>query len=614
MDHRQEAEIQSQAFKFYLLTALTGALFFVLLLRLASLQIYQGERLKSFSDSNRLKRQLLPAPRGLIVDRHGQILAGNKKTAQLILHPGSPRSLKAGLEKISQIIQIPLEKIEEGIEKRQKRDGPFYPVILKKDLSLMEIHKLKQALWDYPEIQVMEIEKRVYPLSESGSQALGFIGSISKREIRKFKRQKRAFHWGDLVGKSGLEKKYDQRLKGQNGWLLLETDAQNRLSGRDISQPFDFLKIHPVKGKDLALTIDKNLQRLALKAMLRADAIGPRSGAVIVMRANGEILAALSEPGFDPNILSSNIDSALWEKWSAKESKVFINKALQEHYSPGSLFKPFVALAALEEGVITDKTKLHSGAAFKVGKRVFHDHSPLGHGDINVVTALEKSANTFFYQVADQLGIEKIYRYARLFGFGRKTQIDIAGERAGLLPHPSWRKRRFNEKWRRGDTINISIGQGDLLATLLQLAVAYNAIATQGLVVRPFLARLNKPVILDSLTDRIKREHFMTVKEGLRLVVEGGQGTARRHRLDFVSFSGKTGTAQVISLAGDKIYQKCRLMRKRRRHHGWFVGFAPSRQPEIVVAVFTEHSCSGSGGSAPVARDIMRYYFKNRRL
>ena len=620
MDQRQEIEIKAQAFKFHFLIIGTGILFFILLFRLVSLQIYHGEKLKKFSDSNRFKKQLLVAPRGLILDRQGQILAGSKKTTQLIVHLNSARSLDLSLQKISQIIQIPVKKLKTIIEKSKKRNGPFHPVILKEGLSLIEVHKLKQLYWDHAEIQVREIEKRIYPLKENGSQILGFIGFISKKDIQALKKQKRMFHLSDVIGKSGLEKAYDEELKGRNGFSMIEVDAQNRLSGQHSSHPFDFLKIDPLQGKDLALTIDKDLQKVALKAMKRQDSIGPRTGSVIVMKTNGEILVMLSEPGFDPNTLSFNMDKTLWEKWSAKGSKMFVNKGFHEHYSPGSVFKPFVALAALEEGIITKDSLIHSPGTFKVGQRVYRDHNPAGHGNINLVTAIEKSANTFFYQIADQLGIEKIYSYAQLFGFGRKTHIEIPGESPGLLPHPSWKEKISNQRWQRGDTINISIGQGELLTTLLQLTVAYNAIATQGLMVQPFLVRkkpngeINKPVILDSLTDRIQRSHFITVREGLKKVVKGPQGTARWYQLPFVSFAGKTGTAQVISLVGHKLYKDCKQLPKKYKHHGWFVSLAPSDRPEIIVSVFTEHSCSGSSGSAPIARDIIRHYFKKREL
>lgn len=618
IDQKQEIEIKSQSFRFRFLIGFAGVLFLILLLRLISLQIYQGEKLKNFSDSNRFKKQLLPAPRGLILDREGEILAGNKKTAQLVLYLKSGSFSDQSLKKISGIIQTPEKDLKIIIKKSIKRNGPFYPVILKTPLSLMEIHKLKQLSWDHAEVHVQEMEQRIYPLKDNGSQALGFIGAISKKEIQSFKKHKRIFHLMDIVGKSGLEKLYDKELKGQNGFSMIEVSAQNRISGQSSFHPFDFFKIEPKNGSDLTLTIDKNLQISAKKAMNRGDSIGPRTGAVIVMKTNGEILAMLSEPGFNPNTISSNIDMALWRKWSAKGSKMFINKSFQEHYSPGSVFKPFVALAALQEGIINKELLLNSPASFKVGKRVYHDHNPRGHGKINVVTAIEKSANTFFYQIADQLGIEKIYSYARLFGFGQKTQIKMAGENPGLLPGPAWKEKTLKDQWRRGDTINISIGQGALLTTLLQLTVAYNALATQGLLVRPFIVKkkankpAEEPVILDSLTDRIQRQHFETITQSLKQVVEGRHGTARRHRIPSVSFSGKTGTAQVISLKKPQIYRDCRQLAKKYRHHGWFISFAPSDKPEIVVSVFTEFSCSGSGGSAPVARDIIKQYFAGK--
>ena len=619
-DHKQEIEIRSHSFRFHFLIFFTGILFFILFLRLFNLQIYQGERLKDFSNNNRFKKQLLIAPRGLILDRKNQILVANQKTVQAIIYLNQTHLLDQSLQKVSKIVQIPIENLKKKIEKDKKRNGIFHPVVLKENLSLIEIHKLKQLHWDHVEVQVREFDKRVYPLKENGSQFLGFIGSLSKKEVQKFKRKKKIFHLGEIVGKSGLEKIYNEELKGQNGFSMLEVDAQNHISNPLSSYPFDLLKIDPKQGKNLILTIDRELQAFALKAMKRNDSIGPRTGSVIVMKTNGEILTLLSEPGFDPTALSSNINISLWNKWSSKESKVFINKGFQEHYSPGSIFKPFVAIAALEEGIITKDTLIRSPGTFKIGRRVYHDHNPLGHGNINVVTAIEKSANTFFYQIADKLGIEKIYHYAHLFGFGKKTQIRLLGESQGLLPNPLWKEKTSNQKWQGGDTINVSIGQGDVLTTLLQLTVAYNALATQGLILKPFLVKqkpdgtLTKPMVLDSLTDRIQRSHFITIKEGLKKVVEGSQGTARRHKLPLISFSGKTGTAQVISLSAKQLFKKCRQLPQKYRHHGWFLSFTPSNQPEIVVAVFTEHSCSGSGGSAPIARDIIQFYSEKKGL
>ena len=617
MDQQQEKEIRLLGPRFVFLAAVVGLLFFALLLRLLFLQIYHGEELAKFSDSNRFKRQLLIAPRGAILDRKGRILSGSRKGAELAYHFQSGGAPLPVLQKISSVIKTPPVALKQLIEKEKKRHGLFHPAVLKKELSLEEIHKLKQLSWDHPEIQVRTFNRRTYPLRENGAHFLGFIGPVSETELKRFKTQKRRFHSGNLVGKSGLEKIYDEDLRGKNGWLMAEVNAKGRVLSAADRTPFDLLKIPPKKGRDLILTIDKELQETAFKAMNRNDSRGPRKGAVVVMKTNGELLALLSLPSFDPNRLSVRREEALWENWSQKGSKVFINKALQEHYSPGSVFKPFMALAALSEAVITEESLIDSPGSVRVGRRVYRDHNPKGYGPINVETALERSANSFFYLLAEQLPVDKLYSYMRLFGFGRETKIGFGGESPGFVPHPAWKEKSFGEKWHKGDSVNVSIGQGALLTTLIQLTVAYNAIATEGLMVRPFivlkdpLGRLKRPVILDSLTNRISRSHFQTVKRGLRKVLEGPGGTARHWRIPSFSFSGKTGTAQVIRLSSEN-YTKCRKLPEKQRHHGWFLSFAPSDRPEIVVAVLTEHSCSGSGGSAPVARDIIQSWWALR--
>ena len=617
IDQRQEIEIKTQAYKFYFLISFAGLLFVVLLLRLIFLQIYEGAQLKKLSDSNRFKKQVLIAPRGRILDREKRVLVGNKKSSQLIISTSSQFLLEESLKKISDIIKVPVSTLKNRVETSKKKYSPFHPIVLMENLPISLIHKIKQLKWDYPEFQVRAVEKRVYTLKENGSQLFGFIGFISRKDIQKLKKQNRKFYLSDIVGKSGLEKMYDQELKGQNGFSMVEVDAQNRLSAESSSHPFSFFKIDPIEGEELVLTLDKNLQDFALKALKREDSLYPRTGSIVVMKTNGEILALLSDPGFDPNILSYSIDEGLWSQWSAKDSKVFINKAFQENYSPGSIFKPFIGLAGLQEGLIDEDKLIDSQSTFRVGNRVFHDHNRSGYGKINLITAIERSANTFFYQLADKLGVDKINYYANLFRFGQKTQIKLPGEIPGLLPSPEWKKRKWDQPWQRGDTINLAIGQGDLLTTLLQLTVAYNAIATEGLIVKPFLLKkkgdkLNQLLILDSLTDRIDRKHFITVKTALKQVVQGEKGTARWYKLPSVSFSGKTGTVQVVSLDSKSLYKECRLMAKEYRHHGWFISFAPSDKPEIVVSVFTEHSCSGSKGSASVARDIIQYYFQNK--
>ena len=615
----EEFEIRAAGRRFQRLAAAALCAFALLLCRLWILQIYHGEELRRYSENNRFKKQFLSSPRGLILDRNGKLLVGNRKAVQLRINLNHAADIKKLIKKISPVISLSESEIEARLERgKAQAGGPFHPITIKPFLRREEIYKLKMLHWDFPGISVEEISARIYPLGENGSQIFGFVGGISKEEVRAFKSANRLFHYGETVGKSGLEKLYNEQLRGVSGLQLVEVDARNRVSPRSVSPPSLFIQ-KPRPGKDIVLTIDRDLQEAAFRAMDRQDRRGPRQGAVIVMKTDGEILAWLSRPGFNASLFSSEKRDRLWRELLQSGSKYFVNKGFQEHYSPGSTFKPFIALAALQEGIITESSLVDSPGKLRLGGRVYHNYSPKGLGPINVEEALERSANTFFYKMGRGLGIKKINRYVRMFGFGKKTMVDISGESQGLLPAPQWKKRVMRDGWRGGDTINISIGQGYLLTTLLQLAAAYGAIATEGILARPFIVRRaadgkeKKPEVVDILTDRIKRRHFLTVKRGLRRVIEGAHGTARFIRIPGLSFAGKTGTAQVVSLASKEIYKECLSLPRERRHHGWFLSFAPFSKPEIIVAVFTESSCSGSGGSGPVARDIISFYMKKRK-
>ncbi len=614
----QEIEIRAMAPRLRWLAAIAIGAFLLLLGRLWFLQIHHGEELRRYSENNRFKKQLLASPRGLILDRSGKILVGNRKAVQLKFNLNHVADIQRLIKETASVITLSEEEIEARLKRGKARAGPFHPIMIKPFLRREEIHKLKMLHWDFPGISVEEASARIYPLGENGSQLFGFVGEISKAEALALKSANKLFHYGETAGKSGLEKLYNERLKGIDGFQFVEVDASNRVSPRSVSPPSLFVQ-KPRPGKDIFLTIDKDLQEAAWRAMDRRDRIGPREGAAIVMKASGEILAWLSRPGFDANFFSSDRREGLWKGLLQTSSKNFINKGLQEPYPPGSAFKPFVALAALQEGLITEESLLNSPGKMRIGGRVYHNYRPKGFGLINVEEALERSANTFFYQLGRDLGIETIRRYAEMFGFGKKTGIELAGESRGLAPGPQWKESAMRDRWRLGDTINISIGQGYLLTTLLQLAAAYGAIATEGILSRPFLVRRaggkkeNQPEVLDILTDRIDRKRFAAVKRGLRRVIEGAHGTGRFLRIPQISYGGKTGTVQVISLAAGKIYKKCRRLPKEQRHHGWFAGFAPFSKPEIIVAVFTEHSCSGAAGAGLVARDIISFYMKKQK-
>lgn len=610
VSEKEELEIKSHEMDFNILQAIVIVFSLGLIARLWFLQIYTGEELWRYSNMNRLKRQTLSAPRGFILDRNGEILVKNKTAVQLKINLNYIENLKEALKRLAPIIGESAEQIERKIQIQKKRKGSFHPIVIKEDLKREEIYHLKLLQWDISGISVEEGFLRAYPLKENGGQILGFTGETKKRHSRKKKKVDSVLS-GQRTGKSGMEKTYNKYLQGKSGMSFVEVDALNRISPKTISQ-LDFLNRKPAMGESVSLNLSKKIQQAAFRAFKRTDSIGHREGAAIVMKTNGEILAWVSSPGFDPNFFSIKMGPVAWNEFLIQSTKKFINKGSHEHYAPGSTFKPFLALAALQEGLITEDTIKDSTRLFRLGRYTYHDSSPRGHGKVNVVTALEKSANTFFYKTGLELGIKKIAEYSQLFGFGRTTGIDLPGEKSG------WSlKQNLNSRyWLPGDVVNLSIGQGYFLTTLLQLTVAYNAIATEGLIVRPFLLReipgkkRGRPKVKDTLTDRIQRKHFKTVKKGLKKVVSGERGTARYWQLKGRPFSGKTGTAQVVALSSKKIYKSCRLLPLKQRHHGWFIAFAPSENPKIVVGVLTEHSCAGSSGSAPVARDIIKAWYK----
>ena len=609
INHKEELDIKSYKTEFNFFKIFIFSCFIFIIIRLWFLQVHHGTDFKYSSNINRFKKQVLLAPRGFLLDREDRVLSGNKIILELKINLNYVDNLAETLQEIAKIIQWPVSKIEARIEQQKIRYGLFHPLTIKKNLSLEETYKLKLLHWNISGVYIQESIVRTYPLKENASQIIGFVGQISKKEMNSLKKKKKPYYQEEILGKSGLEKQYDEQLRGTPGVSLVEVDAYNRIAEKTKS-PFYFKNREPVQGTNLELTLDKDIQESAWKAMEREDFIGPRKGSVIVMKTNGEILAWLSKPSFDPNIFSLELNENLWNQFVHRSPKIFLNKGLQEHYSPGSALKPFIALAALQEGIINEETIIHSKRKFRLGGRNFHESSRTGYGKITLTQALERSSNIFFYKVGLDLGINRIIKYLKLFGFGSSTEVDLPGEINGFVPTKKWKKKQFEESWQLGETLHTSIGQGYLSVTLIQLAVAYNIIATEGLIVKPFLRKKNKQEALDTLTDRIQRKHFKLISKSLREIVEGKEGTARWWRSSQFSFAGKTGTSQVIALSSKKIHNNCRQLDLNQRHHGLFLSFAPADKPEIVVAVLTENSCSGSAGSVPIARDIIKSYYK----
>ena len=618
---RTDEEIKKLSEKIHYAKYVFICFFLIIAMRLWYLQVYKGPDLRLYSENNRLKKQVIQAPRGLILDRDHKILAKNRLQSELLFTPQYSKNIQKSAAVIGQIIEAPLPALTAKIKKSQKERGLFFPVSLKKNLSLDQIYRLKLLKENFPEISIRDYIVRFYPFKELGAHLLGYTGEISKSQISQFNKSFKNsiyFRPGDIIGQSGLEMEWERKLRGQDGLSFVEVDAHSRYTPIQSKTFWNLQPQKPVDGKHLILTIDLDIQRAAFQAMKKRE---NKKGAVVAMKSNGEILALLSFPAFDPNSFSKALSQKDWKKALENPFNPFLNKAIQNHYPPGSIIKPILALAALQENIIGPTTLIHSPSKIRIGRRTFHDHKQIGYGNINLHQAIEESSNTFFYQIGQKIGIDLMAFYFKKFGFGQKTNIRLAREVSGFVPTSKWKEKTFKEKWQAGEDLVHAIGQGYLLTTPLQTAVAYNAIATGGKIVKPYIVQSiidskNKILnhfsskTLNDLSKSIDSEHFETVTKAMTQVLHGAKGTARWWKLKDHLTAGKTGTSQVRSFNRENLYKDCRKKPLQDRNHGWFAAFAPANNPEITVAVLTEHSCSGSSGSAPIVRDILKAYFK----
>ena len=624
---RIDREVKKLAIKIYIARYIVVVFFLIITSRLWYLQIIKGPHLRTYSENNYLKKQKVVAPRGVFLSHGKQILVTNRMQLELQLTPQHSKDIQKVSQAIAPIIGIESTQLQKSILKSRKSNGLFYPVTLKKHLTINQVFELKRLREFYPEISINEYIVRFYPLGERAFHVLGYMGEVSRRQLKKWNYlldEDFYFKSGDIIGQNGIEQAWEKNIRGYDGVNFIEVDAYSRHILNPSHQPQSLWNLKPQKyipGNHLVLTIDEDIQKAAFQAMNRKDAIGPRSGAVVVMKTTGEILALVSSPSYNPNKFSEVLPDESWKEIKQNSSKLLLNKAIQNHYPPGSIIKPFVALAALQEGLIQPSTLIDSPSQIRVGRRVFHDHKKTGYGLINIFQALEKSSNTFFYQIGQQLKIDLMAEYFKLFRFGEKTKIKLPGEISGFIPTSSWKQKVLNEKWQAGEDLVHAIGQGYILVTPLQAAVAFNAIATKGKIIQPFIVKHiinSKDEIIkefserqiDDLSKYIDISHFETVQKALTRVVHGTEGTARWWKVRGYKIAGKTGTSQVYSFKKDEVYKDCRQKELKKRNHGWFVSFAPAKNPEIIVSVLTEHSCFGSSGSAPVARDIIRTYLE----
>ncbi len=602
----------------------------VLISRLVYLQVIRGEDLRKFSEANRLKTEKLFPPRGVIFDRYGKVLVENRASFDVVLVPQyfkfKPEKREEVVIRLAKALQMKKEALEDRLSKIGKVPS-YSTILLKADVSKEVIAAIETAAEVFPGVDIEANVQRRYPFKDVAAQLLGYIREVGEAELKKD--DKKILEKGDYIGKFGLEKYFDAELRGVNGKGYVEVDAAGRrrkVEGTEKVLGF-VAQTDPESGNNLYLTIDADLQNVAAEG-LRSR--GFQGSVVAIDPRSGEILALVNEPSFEPEKLSGReVESKAWAELIQNKDRPLRNRALQDFYPPGSTFKLFMAIAGLAEKKVKRSSAINCAGSMQFGNRRFSCWKR--HGYVDFVRSIRESCDVFYYKLGDELGIDAIAKYARLFGLGQPTDIKAGlpwdnktfQEQKGLIPDTEWKKAKYNDIWHPGETISVSIGQGYVSVTPMQMANAYAAIGNGGFLYRPFLVRklekrtgdMKEIVFHPELKRKIDlpQEVFDAVKEGLFEVVNTPTGTAYvMGRSKKVEISGKTGTAQVRGFA-DIMSKKCENMDRKDRHHGWFVAFAPKENPEIAVAVIAEHSCHGTA-AAPVAREVIETYLKKQAL
>jgi penicillin-binding protein 2 len=574
-------------------------IFLVLAARLWQLQIIQGLDYAEKAERNRIRTIQVVAPRGTISDRNNIPLVENRPSFNILLYRESMKDLEDTTRFVTEKLGVRPEELAARL-RRSKGSGLYHPVIIKEDAGIGDISVVEAHRRDHPEIQLGPEPRRLYRFGRLAAHVLGYVGEVSEEELAH-----EIFpgaRVGSLVGKSGVERVYNQYLVGRDGVRQVLVDSV----GREI----DILdEIGSVIGGELVLTLDLNLQTVA------EGLLEDKVGAIVAMDPrNGEALLMASSPSFDPNSFSTRISEQDWNQLIDDPNHPLQNRAIQNGYSPGSIFKLVMADAGLEEGLVNDTTQVYCSGSAVFYDRVFHCGEHRGHGIVNLETAISRSCNIFFYELGRKMGIAKIAQHAHALGLGERTGIDLPGERSGIMPSPEWKEQVRGAKWFAGETISVSIGQGPVSTTPMQILRAVSALATGGELTTPHVL-----LHVEGLPDNPARWAMRQIslgEENTRRIREGmwgsvnNQGTGHNAAIPGLDICGKTGTVQILS--NEKKGENDRDP-STFEDHSWFAGFAPRDNPEISVVVFLEHGGKGGIAAAPLAREIFKAYFAKRR-
>ncbi|MCI0595643.1 MAG: penicillin-binding protein 2 [candidate division Zixibacteria bacterium] len=578
-----------------ILLAVLAFLAGALVVRLFFLQIFFHPYYRRMADVNRLRLVPIPAPRGAIYDRNARRIVANRPSYSVSILPYEVHDLGLTIQRLAPIVGLTEAELEAVI--KRERTTRYEPIKVKKDVDFATVARLEEQNEDLPGVIYQSEQARDYPPNNWGSHLVGYISEISEQELLQL--ASRGYRQGGYIGKRGIEKQYDQLLRGSDGVLYLEVTAQGKVLGEVPDKP----PLRPTSGSNMVIAIDMDVQAAAESALANFCC----AGAVALDPSTGEILAFVSKPVYNTAGLSVGISYDEWNGIVNDPDHPLLNRVIQSQYPPGSTAKLLTAGAALEENLISSRSHMPAacGGGYQFGNRFFRCWKPEGHGSLNLIGAIEQSCDVYFYQLGQKLGISKWAEYAKKCGFGQRTGIDLPDEARGLAPATEWYDRRFGKgKWSQGVMLNLAIGQGEFLSTPLQLASFYAALGNGGVLWKPHLLKKvqdqsgvqeYRPEIVERLP--FSQETLEVLKKAMIEVVQGPHGTAHRAQLEGIVVAGKTGTAE----------------NPHGKEHSWFACFAPAENPKIAIAVLVENAGHGSDIAAPIAQQMLSAYLLKKK-
>lgn len=616
--HRHESPVAES--RFFWASVVIILVFTTFCIRAWHIQIYKGEHYSRLSENNHIRRIEIPAPRGLIFDRFGKVLLGNRPFFDLAYIPQYVKDEDKTLKILSTLLHIPYTNLKRTVLSSYVQPK-FLPVTLKRNLSVHEVALIEDNKPFLPGVEIEVVPRRDYKENaDTPAHMVGYMGEINAAELAKQKSEKNEnpYQSGDLIGKQGLEARYEKLLRGKRGYKLIQVDAFGRQTDLFEKEGWKIPIKPAVAGADLVLTIDKELQAET------KNAFRGKFGAVVVMNPrNGEILSLLSSPDYDPAIYQDGVSYSKWQSLISDPFKPLFDKSTGGTFPPGSVYKSLVALAALQEGVITPSTTFYCSGSFELGRDIFHCHQRRGHGSVNLEDALVKSCDVFFYNLGMELGIDRIARYAKSFGLGQKLGLNLNKEEPGLIPTSEWKRKTQKSSFARGDAPPIAIGQGANVLTPIQITSLYATIANGGMIWRPLLVKkainnIGETIVeyepkLIRKVEIVSQKNFQLLRDMLFHVVADPDGTGRRAQVPGVTVAGKTGSVQVVSLKRNRNREA--VVSMKWQEHAIFAAFSPVEQAEVVVAVVSENDTEAGGGvaTAPIAQKIIAAYWRLKK-